>query len=64
MDLSKLKRHRGAKDLHELESVLSGYKQQMNALQGEIDKITPNMRVSHQSYLLCKCFLRGVIDVL
>lgn len=46
MDLSKLKRHRGAKDPSELEEVLSTYRKQLSDLQGEINQMTPNMRVS------------------
>lgn len=45
VDLSKLKRHRGAKDAQELEDILSGYAQQMKTLQGEIDQMQPNMKV-------------------
>lgn len=46
MDLSKLKRHRGAKDAAALESLVSSYRKQMLELQGQINQMTPNMRVS------------------
>lgn len=46
VDLSRLKRHRGAKDPSELEEVLSAYRKQLSDLQAEINQMTPNMRVS------------------
>lgn len=46
MDLSKLKRHRGAKDAAALEELVSSYRKQMLELQGQINQMTPNMRVS------------------
>ena len=46
VDLSKLKRHRGAKDPSELEEVLSAYRKQLSDLQGEIKQMRPHMRVS------------------
>lgn len=46
MDLSKLKRHRGAKDANALEELVSAYRKQMLELQGQINQMTPNMRVS------------------
>lgn len=46
VDLSKLKRHRGAKDAAALEELVSGYRKQMLELQGQINQMTPNMRVS------------------
>lgn len=46
MDLSKLKKHRGAKDAQGLEEVVSGYRKQMQELQGQINQMTPNMRVN------------------
>lgn len=45
VDLSKLKRHRGAKDAQELEDIMSGYSQQIKTLQGDIDQMQPNMKV-------------------
>lgn len=45
VDLSKLKRHRGAKDAQELEEVVSGYKKHMEDLRRQINQMTPNMRV-------------------
>eukprot|EP00904_Undaria_pinnatifida_P004394 jgi/Undpi1/13956/HiC_scaffold_9.g03607.m1 len=44
VDLSKLKRHRGAKDPSELEEVLSAYRKQLSDLQGEIKQMRPHMR--------------------
>lgn len=46
VDLSKLKRHRGAKDAAALEELVSNYRKQMLELQGQINQMTPNMRVS------------------
>lgn len=46
VDLSKLKRHRGAKDAAALEELVSSYRKQMLELQGQINQMTPNMRVS------------------
>eukprot|EP00903_Cladosiphon_okamuranus_P011947 g11221.t1 len=44
VDLSKLKRHRGAKDAAALEELVSSYRKQMLELQGQINQMTPNMR--------------------
>ncbi|CBN77803.1 structural maintenance of chromosomes 1 protein [Ectocarpus siliculosus] len=44
VDLSKLKKHRGAKDAQGLEEVVSGYRKQMQELQAQINQMTPNMR--------------------
>lgn len=52
MDLSKLKKHRGTKDAQALEEVVSGYRKQMQELQGQINQMTPNMRVS-LSFIEC-----------
>eukprot|EP00752_Nemacystus_decipiens_P006829 g6131.t1 len=44
VDLSKLKRHRGAKDAAALEELVSTYRTKMLELQGQINQMTPNMR--------------------
>ena len=53
VDLSKLKRHRSPKDQSELDALVSSYKKKMAELQGELSKITPNMRVR---FFLCFTF--------
>ncbi|CAM9588733.1 unnamed protein product [Discosporangium mesarthrocarpum] len=44
VDLSSLKRHREVDGPHALEEILAGFKQQMEALQREIDQMQPNMK--------------------
>ncbi|CAM9830507.1 unnamed protein product, partial [Sphacelaria rigidula] len=48
VDLSKLKKHRGAKDPQELEEIRAGYTTRIQNLQKEIDLMQPNMKAAER----------------